>query len=200
MAGNVFSDKVALRAAVEARRRALSPEQVAGWGGEIHSNLTALLFSPGAPPLHALALYAADSFEVPLWPLFELARASGITCGFPRLVRGSRLLEFRAVRSREELQARGSLKLFEPTEDAPPIPLAELDAIIVPGVAFTRDGRRLGRGGGYYDTTLPSATKALRVAVAFECCVVDDLPVTEMDQRIDVLVTETQTVRTSARR
>lgn len=196
MAGNVLSEaKVVLRAAVEARRRALSPQQVATWGGEIQRNLAALLF---VRPLQSIALYAAQGFEVPLWSLFEQARGCGIVCGFPRVVRGSRVLEFRAIASRDELIVRGALKLEEPTEQAALCELDQLGAVIVPGVAFTTGGARLGRGGGYYDATL-ARSPALRIGVAFECCVVDDLPEAPDDQRVDVLVTETRTVITKAR-
>jgi 5-formyltetrahydrofolate cyclo-ligase len=190
---------VVLRAAVEARRRALSPQQVARWGGEVQKNLAALLFSGRLHALDTLALYAAQPFEVPLWAVFDQARAEQVVCAFPRVVRGSRLLEFCALFARAQLRVVGPLKLEEPPAQAPRCELAQLAAVIVPGVAFTSSGARLGRGGGYYDTTL-AQTRALRVGVSFECCVVDDLPEAADDLRVDVLVTEKQTVFTGARR
>lgn len=80
----------------------------------------------------------------------------------------------------------------EPAPTAPPpIDPAMVDVAIVPGVAFTADGRRLGQGGGWYDRFLsglrPDATA---IGVCFAVQVVGDLPVEPHDVRVDVVVTE----------
>jgi 5-formyltetrahydrofolate cyclo-ligase len=68
---------------------------------------------------------------------------------------------------------------------------AELDLIVVPGVAFDRYGGRLGLGKGYYDRFLPHIrTDALKIAPAFECQLVDNIPVLPHDVRVDMVVTE----------
>ena len=66
-----------------------------------------------------------------------------------------------------------------------------LDLILVPGVAFTRSGERLGRGGGFYDrllASLPSHT--CRIGVCFDAQILPELPVETHDQRVDFLATE----------
>lgn len=69
--------------------------------------------------------------------------------------------------------------------------LAQAEYIWLPGLAGTPDGRRLGTGGGWYDRALawsrPDATKGL---LLFDDEVLDDLPVDEWDQPVDLLVTE----------
>ncbi|MBN6187707.1 5-formyltetrahydrofolate cyclo-ligase [Aneurinibacillus sp. BA2021] len=66
-----------------------------------------------------------------------------------------------------------------------------LDVIIVPGVAFTERGERLGYGGGFYDrffakhTLLPPL-----IAVCYDMQIVSSLPVEEHDRRVDQIVTE----------
>lgn len=66
------------------------------------------------------------------------------------------------------------------------------DVVIVPGVAFTADGRRLGQGGGWYDRFLvglrPDATT---IGLAFEPQIVEDLPTEQHDVVLDCVVTET---------
>jgi len=64
--------------------------------------------------------------------------------------------------------------------------------VVVPGRAFDRAGRRLGRGGGYYDRLLatPTGESRLVVGVAYECQVVDGVPVEPHDRPVDILVTE----------
>ena len=63
--------------------------------------------------------------------------------------------------------------------------------MLVPGVAFDLDGRRLGYGGGYYDRLLPLLSpRAARVAGAFELQIVDRVPAAPHDVAVDAIVTE----------
>ncbi len=71
------------------------------------------------------------------------------------------------------------------------IPLAEAGAVLVPGLAFDRAGARLGRGGGFYDRLLAGAAlSGRRIAICFECQVVERVPVEPHDAEIDAIVTE----------
>ena len=66
-----------------------------------------------------------------------------------------------------------------------------LDLILVPGVAFTRAGERLGRGGGFYDRLLASLpAHTCKVGVCFDAQILTELPVEPHDQRVDFLATE----------
>ena len=65
-----------------------------------------------------------------------------------------------------------------------------LDLIVLPGAAFTRDGRRLGYGGGFYDTLLAGPARDVPLAgVCFPCQLLDDLPVEPHDKKADMVVT-----------
>lgn len=192
MAGNVSSAKAALRRELLRWRRALEPDEVARRGGEVQRRLAALV------SLHAgltVGLYASDpsSGEVPTRWLFELLRARGIRCAFPRASDGTRLLTFHVVQSWEELQAAPRLRVLEPPADGPPVALTEVDTFVVPGVAFSLTGARLGRGGGHYDTTL-AASSGWRVALGWEGCLRAELPVEPSDTPMDALVTEARTL------
>ncbi|BES61090.1 5-formyltetrahydrofolate cyclo-ligase [Dysgonomonas capnocytophagoides] len=65
----------------------------------------------------------------------------------------------------------------------------KIDMVIVPGVAFDRKGNRLGRGKGYYDHFL-SGIKAPKVGVCFDFQLYDQVPVSENDVKMDVIVAE----------
>jgi 5-formyltetrahydrofolate cyclo-ligase len=80
----------------------------------------------------------------------------------------------------------GVLGIGEPQGDA--VAPADIDLIIVPGVAFTPVGDRLGRGGGHYDRFLPSA-RCPTVGVCFAEQVIDVLPIEPHDVRVDRLLT-----------
>ena len=72
---------------------------------------------------------------------------------------------------------------------------AALDVVGVPGVAFDRQGRRVGYGGGYYDRFL-RGLHAFTVAVAFGLQVVDrPLPAGNFDLPVQAIVTEQETIR-----
>ena len=67
----------------------------------------------------------------------------------------------------------------------------EVDFFVVPGVAFDAQGGRLGHGTGYYDGLLRQARPgASRTAVAFECQIVDAVPMTNRDMPVHRVVTE----------
>ncbi len=76
------------------------------------------------------------------------------------------------------------------------IPVEQIDLFVVPGLGFTPDGKRLGRGGGYYDATLKAGSiGSRRVGLAFAEQIVDDLPTNEDDVDVDLVVTENEVFR-----
>jgi 5-formyltetrahydrofolate cyclo-ligase len=78
-----------------------------------------------------------------------------------------------------------SFGVSEPT--GPPVDVEEIDCVIVPGLAFTIAGDRLGYGQGYYDRFLPTLS-APSVGVCFADQLVDEMPLTERDVRVDMVV------------
>jgi len=71
------------------------------------------------------------------------------------------------------------------------VPHKKLDLVIVPGVAFDKKGRRLGRGGGYFDRFLEKVPKKTpRVGLAFKFQVVTALPWESHDQPVNKVITE----------
>jgi len=67
----------------------------------------------------------------------------------------------------------------------------ELDLLVIPGLAFDRQGGRLGYGKGYFDRLLLGArADALLAAVAFECQLFDNVPMQSYDVRVDAVITE----------
>lgn len=86
----------------------------------------------------------------------------------------------------------GMMGLREPA-DGMPIPVADIDLVVVPGLAFDEHGNRLGRGRGFYDRFLSHRDfRAISCALALEDQVVPDVPVDEHDISVDMLVTDQQ--------
>ena len=92
--------------------------------------------------------------------------------------------------------AIGMYKILEPKPELRKladrqVSVAELDLVMVPGVAFTRDGARMGHGKGYYDKLLEHARPDVPlVALAFECQLFPEIPTQEHDVFMDKIITE----------
>lgn len=86
----------------------------------------------------------------------------------------------------------GSFHIEEPKGDDI-YPVEEIELIIVPGVAFDRKGRRLGRGKGFYDRLL-ATTKATKIGVGYEFQIVDEIPSEAHDVPMDMVLTEHTTI------
>jgi 5-formyltetrahydrofolate cyclo-ligase len=135
-----------------------------------------------------VAIYAALGTEVDSGPIARLILERGGRLAYPRTVPGSRLLTFCPCWPAELV--RGPLGAPEPPSDAREIPLDQIGCFVMPGVGFSRDGLRLGRGGGYYDVTLKQARAAYRIGVGFSIQLLDQLPRQPHDVPLDAVVTE----------
>jgi 5-formyltetrahydrofolate cyclo-ligase len=94
----------------------------------------------------------------------------------------------------DELE-RGHYGIREPKANLlRPISRGEIDAVVVPAVAFDRRGYRVGYGGGYYDRFLPEAPQAAKIGVAFACQIVAAIPAGPHDVPVDRIVTEEGTI------
>ncbi len=86
--------------------------------------------------------------------------------------------------------AAGAFGISEPGPNAVHCAVSEIDLILVPGVAFTPAGARLGRGRGYYDRYLAQADfHALKVGVCYAHQQVAELPTEPHDIRLDAVIT-----------
>ena len=83
----------------------------------------------------------------------------------------------------------GVFGIMEPDKTLPVIPPEEIDLILVPGMAFDRQGRRLGRGKGYYDRYLADY-HGIAMGVSFAGGLVDRVPAESHDQPVDAVATE----------
>jgi len=71
-----------------------------------------------------------------------------------------------------------------------------LDMVIVPGVAFTENGQRLGRGGGYYDRFLKKLSgNVCLVGLAFEIQIIDNMPIEANDVQVHYIITENRLIK-----
>lgn len=171
------------------RRDALTDEVRAELSLRIAENAKGLLAAQSV-----VALYAPKGSEVDTIRIDTDARALGIRLVYPRIVEGERELAFHEASPADLVESRFGLR--EPRLEALRVDLSEITAFVMPGLAFDRSGGRIGWGRGHYDATLASAPRALRIGVAFECQVLDQVPRDPHDALLHVVVTEMTTYRT----
>lgn len=97
------------------------------------------------------------------------------------------VLELRVFEGMESLQPGEAFGILEPVGEIF-TDYDAIDIIVVPGVAFDRQGNRLGRGRGYYDKILKETRVAKKVGICFDFQFVEEVPVDELDVRMDVVV------------
>ena len=177
--------KRALRSELIAARARMTPDERSAKSRAVADRLDEV---PAFREAIVVAVYAPLGTEVDSSEIARRALARGARVAFPRSVPGQRRLVFARAEPRELV--RGPLGAFEPPPAAQELPPGEIDCVILPGVAFSLDGLRLGRGGGYYDATLREMPRAIRIGVGFDVQLVPELPREPHDATLDALVTD----------
>ncbi len=181
------TEKCVLRAKMRAARRALPPEEYTARSQAVAERLVALPEWRLAPAV--LAYAASKDNEVDTRPIVEALLAEGRSVYTP-IAATDGMMQWSRLAAWGELEP-ARFGILEPKPNCRRIePVPEGSLALVPGLAFTRNGYRIGFGGGYYDVFL-SHFDGFSVGLAFDMQLLDSLPITEHDQPVDAVVTET---------
>jgi 5-formyltetrahydrofolate cyclo-ligase len=194
MATTVADEKKNLRAIMIACRDSLPGERAAAWSEIVQRNLLA---SEAYRNASAIVLYAAIGNEVSTDRILADALASDRAVFYPRVDTAKGTIVARRVRDRAEL-VPGAYGILEPPASAEVLDSKSFAKILVcvPGVAFGLEGQRLGRGGGHYDRFIGQlGGEAITVGLAFSFQLLDRIPETGLDRRLNFIVTESEVHR-----
>jgi 5-formyltetrahydrofolate cyclo-ligase len=177
------------------RRENLSTAYVQSYNQAILTRLSGLAAFTQATLVHTYV--SAKTHEVDTHALIEHALANDKRVVVPQVQRTSPHLRHAQINALAQLRP-GYFGLLQPTaghsawiED-----LALIDLVLVPGLAFDRQGNRLGYGGGYYDRFLVKVT-ALKIGLVPEALIVDEIPCEPHDIPMDILLTDERTYHPS---
>lgn len=183
-AQNIHENKKALRARCREIVKELSPEYIE----EASRKITDLLLATDAyKNSNTIFCYMSMGGEPVTDEIIERALEDGKRVGIPLCV-GPHDMVVKEYKSGDEL-ARGAFGIREPLAEATEITADEFDLAIVPCVACSEDGRRIGHGAGYYDRFL-SVSGFNKIALCFEKLLTDDIPLEDTDVYMDGVATE----------
>lgn len=149
-----------------------------------------LLASPAWEKSQWILGYYPMSLEVDVRSLLERAMAQGKKVCMPRYSPTTSTYHPAHVENLALDLVVGPHGARHPRAECPIVPGNQLDLCLIPGLAFDFVGRRLGRGGGFYDRLLVDVS-GVKCGLAFDWQIQKDLPVEPHDVPVDVLVTPT---------
>ncbi len=177
-------EKQLLRRAVRAAERALPQDYQKQSSASICRYLSAM---PEYLAAGAVFCFVGTGLEIDTRPFLLDALARGKRLCVPLCV-GDGLMELRQITGLDQLRP-GAYGIPEPGPDAPSVSLDEVDFAVIPCLSCDHLGRRLGRGGGFYDRFL-SKYRAAAVLVCRERLIREELPVEPHDCPVPWVVTE----------
>ena len=163
--------------------KAMTPEEKQKMDHAIYRNVFECSDLANAEFLYG---YMDLSWEAGTKEILERLWSTGVQVALPKVLGDT--MEFFHVRSKDDLQ-EGTFHILEPKEHCQQICWPNAP-VLVPGLAFSKDGKRLGKGGGYYDKLLSNEPDHRTIALCYEFQMTDEIPSEAHDQMVEIIVTE----------
>ena len=190
------AEKVRIRLLMKNMRNLLCVPEDAAAGEKILCRILGIRgLLDHAPAQAVVGLYAPIHMEADLLSQAGLLRRRGFRTALPRVCGDE--LSFSVIEDDEVDLQPGAFGIMEPLRDADSVSMGEIYAICVPGLAFDREGARLGYGKGYYDRFLnsPALVKLpVLIGVGYDFQLVDSLPQGPHDLKLDYIVTPSRVI------
>jgi len=178
-------EKARLRKQLLDARDSISQDFINITSKQIRENLRKVDFFRNAKSIGAY--YSIGSEVMTLDILQEILKA-GKELSLPKVVKKD--LVFKKINSLSDLE-QGNFSVMEPKEECED--MKKIDVIIVPAIALTRDGYRLGYGFGYYDRYL-SGKKSKTIALCYSKQLIKSFQHSDHDVKIDYIITEDKVI------
>lgn len=183
-------NKKAMRAHMMAKIKAIDTYQKKQWEQQLYAKLVAML---ELSHKSTIGLYLGGGHEIDTKPLIDTLITSGHQIVLPR-IESKEMLSFRQYQLSDTLETVFGF-VQQPTSSAAVTALSDIDMLIVPGIAFSHDGFRLGHGGGYYDRLLKHY-RGISVSLVLPVQLVDkqQLYLQAYDQAVSKILTITDSI------
>ena len=142
----------------------------------------------------SIFVFVSFGTEVDTHKIINHALANGKTICVPKIPSKKVGIEIYKINSFDDLK-EGYFKVLEPKDNCPLASGDDMDLILMPGLAFDRDGGRIGYGAGFYDRFLEKMIVNVdKIAIAYDFQLMDNVPTNELDVRIDGIITQEKTI------
>jgi 5-formyltetrahydrofolate cyclo-ligase len=188
MATDLNLKKAALRKQIRDARQIISPAARNAMSAQIRDRLKEQTIWKNAG---SVLFFAPLPDELDVWPLLEDTLAGKKIAALPRFDSASNSYVACRVKNLRSEIVTGQFGIREPGANCVEIPLNRLDLVLVPGVAFDLQGRRLGRGRGFYDRLLADV-RGVKCGITFDEQVVGEIPAGPQDVRMNFILTPTR--------
>ena len=178
-------EKARLRKQLLDARDSLSLDFINITSKQIQDNLRKVDFFRNAKSIGA---YYSIGSEVKTHDILQEILKSEKEVSLPKIAKKD--LVFKKIRILSDLE-EGNFSVMEPKDYCEEV--KKIEVIIVPAIALTRDGHRLGYGFGYYDRYL-SGKKSRTIALGYSKQIIKSFPYSDHDIRIDCIVTEDRVI------
>lgn len=192
MSDALAKTKSTLRGEVRARLRAMSPEELANASTHLVSRILA---TPMWKNADSVLLFSPLQFEPDINPLLREALAARKLTALPWFDATTQSYSARWIIDADRDLTVAKFGILEPRSSCHAAPLNRLDLVLVPGVAFDAQGRRLGRGKGFYDRLL-AHVRGTKCGVGFDEQIVEAIPVAPLDVTLNCILTPTRWTQT----
>jgi len=183
----VFMDKIALRRQLQIRLVELTDQQRSQKSRTACQNL---INTGHFKRASVVMLYLSLPHEVDTTSVILHAWQQEKTVAVPKVSWQQRHMIPVQISSLETGISTGASGLRNPVTGVP-MPIEQIDLVVVPGMAFDNKGNRLGRGGAYYDRFFASKQlRAVKCGFAFSEQIVESVPIEDHDKAVDILVTD----------
>lgn len=145
---------------------------------------------------NAKVIFAFVSFgsEVDTKRFIKQAIKDNKIIGVPKVKSKAEGFVIHEINSLEDLE-EGFYGILEPKNSCRILEDDSFDFILMPGVAFDRFGGRIGYGGGFYDRFLSNLKRNVpKIAIAYDLQIIEKIPMSDHDIRIDGIITENETI------
>lgn len=180
-------NKSTIREAIKIKRQSVSTELRGIWNSEI---IKKLLSSETYQKASVIFIFVSMGEEVDTHKLIKIALEQGKRVCVPKVISRAEGMAAVEISGFEDLD-KGILGILEPMSLDRKVKPEEINCIFLPGLAFDKQGGRIGYGGGYYDRFLqlvPGTVK--RIALAYDFQVLEYIPMSSWDQRVHGIITE----------
>ena len=155
-----------------------------------NSACNALLCTPEFELADTVLIYYPIKNEISPLPILKTAKKLGKAIAFPLCINENRSLVFKAVTDLSSLSS-SNFGLSEPKYDLPNVTPTDKTICIVPALAFSKQGHRLGYGMGYYDSFLRDF-RGKSIGFSYSELIFDDIPHEDHDIPLDMIITESE--------